>query len=162
MTISVGDRLPEGKLLEMTADGPKEVDLAAKFAGRKVVVFGLPAPFSGVCSEAHVPSFMRAKPDYDAKGVDEIICVSVNDPFVVGAWSEQTGAGAAGLTLLADAGSTFISALGLDFTAPAVGLYKRSKRFALYAEDGIVKAFELEENPGQCAVSTGESFLAAI
>ena len=92
MTISAGDKLPEATLLQRGADKTEPVDLAARLRGRKVVLFGLPGAFTGTCTTAHVPSFIRTKPGFDAKGVDEIICVSVNDPFVMQAWGASTGA----------------------------------------------------------------------
>lgn len=162
MTISTGAKLPDAKLLQMGDDGAKSVSLAEKLAGRKVVLFGLPGAYTGTCTTAHVPSFIRTAPKFAAKGVDEIICVSVNDPFVMKAWGESTGAAAAGITMLADADATFTKAIGLAFTAPPVGLFDRSKRYALYAEDGVVKVLHLEESPGVCEVSGGESLLADI
>lgn len=162
MTISVGSRLPDAKLLHLGGNGPESVALADKLKGRKVVVFGLPGAFTGTCSTAHVPSFIRTKEALEAKGVDEIICVTVNDPFVLKAWSEQTGAETAGLTSLADAESHFTKAIGMDFNVPAVGLVNRSKRYALYAEDGVVKVLNVEENAGACGVSSGEAILDAL
>jgi peroxiredoxin len=162
MSISVGAVLPEAKLLQMGANGPEAVDLAAKLKGRKVVIFGLPGAYTGTCSSAHVPSFIRTKAQFDAKGVDEIICVSVNDPFVMKAWGEATGATAAGITMLGDADSSFTKAVGMNFSAPAVGLTDRSRRYALYAEDGVVKVLHAEENAGTCDISGGESMLKAI
>lgn len=162
MTISEGSVLPEAKLLQMGDAGAEGVSLAEKVKGRKVVIFGLPGAYTGTCTSAHVPSFMRTKAKFDAKGVDEIICVSVNDPFVMKAWGESTGATAAGITFLADAGAEFTKAIGLAFTAPPVGFYDRSKRYALYAEDGVVKVLHVEESPGVCEASGGEALLAAI
>lgn len=162
MSISIGDSLPDATLLEMGADGPAEVSLAAKTAGRKVALFGLPGAFTGVCSEAHMPSFIRSMDGFKAKGVDEVICVSVNDPFVLKAWGEVTGAGAAGITLLGDATSEFVTAIGMDFTAPPVGLINRSKRFSMYVEDGVVKAMNEEASPGECEISAGETLLDQI
>lgn len=162
MTISVGDKLPGATLLQIGAKGPETVDLAARLAGRKVVIFGLPGAYTGTCTTAHVPSFIRTKAKFDAKGVDEIICVSVNDPFVMKAWGEATGATAAGLTLLGDADASFTKAVGLAFSAPAIGFVDRSKRYALYAEDGVVKVLHAEESPGTCDISGGEAMLAAI
>ena len=126
------------------------------------MLFGLPGAYTGVCTTAHVPSFIRTKDAFAAKGVDEVICVSVNDPFVMGAWAKDTGADVAGLSMLGDAEGTFIKALGLDFTAPPAGLIGRSKRFALYAEDGVVKVLQVETSPGECTISAGESLLEAI
>lgn len=162
MTISEGSKLPEANLLQMGDAGAQTVAIADKLKGRKVVIFGLPGAFTGTCTTSHVPSFIRTKDKFAAKGVDEIICVSVNDPFVMKAWGESTGATAAGITMLADAGAEFTKAIGLNFTAPPVGLFDRSKRYALYAEDGVVKVLHLEESPGTCDISGGESLLAAI
>jgi len=162
MTISVGDTLPEATLIKLGDSGPEQVSLHTLAKGRKLVVFAVPGAFTPTCHSAHVPSFIRTKDQFMAKGVDEIVCVSVNDPFVMKAWGEATGATAAGLTLLADADSAFTKAMGLDFTAPPVGLLARSKRYALYAEDGVIKQLHLEESPGVCEVSGGEALLAAI
>lgn len=162
MPITVGDTLPASTLLKMGENGAEQVDLGERLKGRKVVIFGLPGAFTGVCSTAHVPSFIRTKPGFDAKGVDEIICISVNDPFVIKAWTDATGAEAAGLTTLADAESAFTTAIGMNFSAPPVGFVNRSKRYSLYAEDGVVKAINLEETPGACEISAGETLLAQI
>lgn len=162
MTITTGGRLPEATLLQMGANGPEAVDLGAKLKGRKVVIFGLPGAYTGTCTSAHVPSFIRTKAGFDAKGVDEIICVSVNDPFVMKAWSDATGAGAAGITMLGDAESAFTKAIGMNFSAAPVGFVDRSKRYALYAEDGVVKVLHAEESPDTCETSGGEAMLAAI
>ena len=162
MTISVGDKLPDATFVRMGAEGPEQVKLADLTAGRKIVLFGLPGAYTGTCTSAHVPSFIRTKGQFDAKGVDEVICVSVNDPFVMKAWGESTGATDAGLTMLADAAGEYTKAIGMDFTNPAVGFLGRSKRYALYAEDGVVKVLHAEENPGVCETSGGEAMLDAI
>ena len=162
MTISVGQTLPEATLIHMGDNGPEAVFVHARAKGRKVVIFAVPGAFTPTCHSAHVPSFIRTKAGFAAKGVDEIICVSVNDPFVMKAWGEATGATAAGLTMLADADSSFTKAMGLAFDAPPVGLLARSKRYALYAEDGVVKALHLEESPGTCDISGGEALLKAV
>ena len=162
MTISVGDKLPGANLLRMGENGPESVDLAAKLAGRKVVIFGLPGAYTGVCTTAHVPSFMRNMDKLAAKGVAEVICISANDPFVLKAWGEATGAAAACITFLGDAQSDFIKAIGLDFSAPPAGLINRSKRYALLAEDGVVKVLQVEDSPGTCTISGGEALLDAM
>lgn len=162
MTISVGDKLPEGNLMQMGANGPETVTLSSRVKGRKVVIFGLPGAYTGTCTTAHVPSFMRTADQFAAKGVDEILCVSVNDPFVMGAWGESTGASAAGIAMLGDADASLTKALGLAFSALPVGLIDRSKRYALYAEDGVVKVLHVEESPGVCEASGGEALLAAL
>lgn len=162
MTISVGAALPEASLLQMGANGPEAVALAGKLKNRKVVIFGLPGAYTGTCTTAHVPSFMRTREKFAAKGVDEVICVSVNDPFVMKAWGESTGASAAGITMLGDGDASFTKAIGMEFSVPAIGLLDRSKRYALYAVDGVVNVLHLEESAGQCEISGGEALLAAI
>jgi cytochrome c peroxidase len=161
MTIAVGDTLPEANLLVFDGE-PGTVELSSLVTGRKVVIFGLPGAFTRTCDSSHVPSFIRTKDDFAAKGVDEIICISVNDPFVMAAWSKSSGAGDAGIRMLADADGGLTKAMGLDFDAPPVGLHGRSKRFAMLVENGVVKVLHLEENPGVCDMSGGEAMLEAI
>ena len=161
MTISEGAALPDGTLLVMGDNGAEQVSVAERLKGRKVVVFGLPGAFTGTCSTAHLPSFMRTKPKFDAKGVDEIICVSVNDPFVMKAWGEATGATAAGITMLGDADASFSKAIGLTFDVPHLGFFARSKRYSLLAEDGVVTKFNPETGPG-CEISAGEHLLSQL
>lgn len=162
MAISQGDTLPDATLVYMGDEGPASVALSDKTKGRKVVIFALPGAYTGTCTTAHVPSFMRTKDQFEAKGVDEIICVSVNDPFVMQAWGEATGATAAGITMLGDADGAFTKAMGRDFTAPPVGLIGRSKRYAMVVEDGTITLIQEEENPGMCEVSAGEGLLASM
>lgn len=162
MAISQGDTLPDATLVYMGDEGPASVALSDKTKGRKVVIFALPGAYTGTCTTAHVPSFMRTKDQFAAKGVDEIICVSVNDPFVMQAWGESTGATAAGITMLGDADGAFTKAMGRDFTAPPVGLIGRSKRYAMVVEDGTITLIQEEENPGMCDVSAGEGLLASM
>ncbi|WP_299564810.1 peroxiredoxin [uncultured Sulfitobacter sp.] len=159
MPISQGDMLPDATLVRMGDDGPAPVKMSDKTKGRKVVIFAVPGAFTPTCHSAHVPSFVRTKDQFDAKGVDEIICVSCNDPFVMKAWGESTGATDAGITMLADASSEFTKALGMDFDAAPAGLVSRSKRYAMLVEDGKVTLFQPEENSGVCDVSGGESLL---
>jgi len=159
MTIAVGDKLPDATLVTIGADGPMQVSLAEKLTGRKVVLFAVPGAFTGVCSTAHVPSFMRTAGAFAEKGVAEIICIAVNDPFVMDAWRASTGAGEAGITMLGDPEAAFTKAVGMEFTAPPVGLIDRSKRYALIAEDGVVTAVGIETSPGECDVSAGEALL---
>ncbi|OAN72027.1 thiol peroxidase [Rhodobacteraceae bacterium EhC02] len=162
MTISTGANLPDAKLVKMGDKGPEAVALGEKLKGRKVAIFAVPGAFTPTCHSAHVPSFIRTKDQFAAKGVDEIICISVNDPFVMKAWGEATGATAAGITMLSDATSEFTKAIGMDFDAPPAGLVARSKRYAMLVEDGVVKVFHPEESPGTCEISGGEALLAAI
>ena len=160
--ISVGDTLPEATLLAMGAGGPAPVEIQDKVKGRKVVIFAVPGAFTPTCHAAHVPSFVRTKSDLEAKGVAEVICVSVNDPFVMDAWGDASGASEAGITLLADPQSEFTRAVGMQFDAPVVGLMGRSKRYAMVVEDGKVTHLNVEDDPGACDVSAGEAILEAL
>ena len=162
MVISVGDRLPDAEMLIMGDNGPETVSLDDKLKGRNVVLFGLPGAFTGTCSTMHVPSFIRVKDALSDKGVDEIICVSVNDPHVMRAWGEATGATAANITMLADADGSYTKALGLEFTAAAAGFFGRSTRYSMYAVDGEVKILNRETARGTCDISGGEALLEAI
>lgn len=162
MTLSVGDRLPEATLQRMGPEGPEEVTLASLTEGRKVVIFALPGAYTGTCTSAHVPSFIRTRADFGAKGVDDVICLSVNDPFVMDAWGRSTGAIDAGISMVGDATSAFTKAAGMAFSNPARGLLDRSKRYAMYVVDGVIKVLHAEEKPGVCDLSGGESMLAAI
>ncbi|WP_209505124.1 MULTISPECIES: peroxiredoxin [unclassified Ruegeria] len=160
--ISTGDTLPEATLIQMGTNGPEEVRISDKTKGRKVVIFAVPGAYTGTCTTAHVPSFIRTKKQFDAKGVDEILCLSVNDPFVMQAWGQSTGATEAGLTMVSDAAAEFTKAIGMDFDAPPVGLFARSKRYAMLVEDGKVTVLNMEENPGACEISAGEGLLDVI
>lgn len=161
MTISVGGRLPEANLVTMTPEGPALISLSGRLKGRKVVVFALPGAFTGPCSTIHMPSFVRTADAFRAKGVDEIICIAVNDPFALKAWGETTGAAKAGITLMGDADGSMTKTLGMDFTAPQIGLYGRSNRYALVLEDGVITRANVDK-PGVCDISVGEALLAAM
>jgi peroxiredoxin len=162
MTISTGDTLPEATFVEMGENGPQEVSGGDIIGNGKVVIFGLPGAYTGVCSTAHVPSFIRTADAFRAKGVDRIVCVTVNDPFVLEAWSKSTGAGDAGIQMLGDADASFTKAIGMDFTAPPVGLINRSKRYAMLVENGVVSVLNLESSPGECEISAGETLLDTV
>jgi peroxiredoxin len=161
MTLAVGERLPDATLVRMGDDGPALVELKDLLKGRKVVVFGLPGAYTGPCSTIHVPSFVRTAEQFRAQGVDEIICISVNDPFVLKAWGEATGAADAGITMLGDPDAVLTKALGMEFTAPPLGLYNRSNRYALVLEDGKITVANVDE-PATCKISVGEELLAAM
>ncbi|MFP3383278.1 peroxiredoxin [Tritonibacter sp. SIMBA_163] len=160
--ISVGDKLPAATLTRIGEEGPEPVALQDLTSGRTVAIFAVPGAFTPTCHSAHVPSFIRTKDQLAAKGVDEIICIAGNDPFVMKAWGEATGAADAGITMLADAECTFTDAIGMRFDAPPAGLIGRSKRYAMVAKDGEVKILHLEESPGTCEVSAGEGLLDAL
>lgn len=162
MTLSPGDRLPSASFLEIGESGPRAVESDDLFKGRKIVLFAVPGAFTPTCDSAHVPSFVRTQAAFTEKGVDEIVCLSVNDPFVMKAWGASTGAAAAGLRMLSDADGAFTKGIGMDFTAAPGGLIGRSKRYAMLVEDGVVKMLNVEDSPGQCTTSAGEILLAAL
>ncbi|MEO0357322.1 MAG: peroxiredoxin, partial [Pseudomonadota bacterium] len=150
MALSKGDAVPAGNLQRMGADGPEQVSIETLTKGRKIALFAVPGAFTPTCHSAHVPSFMRTKDQFMAKGVDEIVCVSVNDVFVMQEWGKATGATDAGIAMLADGDSSFTKAMGMDFTAEPVGLMARSKRYAMIVDDGVVVALKEESSPGEC------------
>ena len=161
-TIAEGDRLPEGELIRFGADGPEAVSVSELTAGRRVVLFAVPGAFTSTCHSAHMPSFVRTADEFRDKGVDAIYCVAVNDPFVLRAWGEATGAPGAGIEMLSDASGAFSRSIGMTFDAPARGLIGRSRRYAMLVEDGAVRVLRAEDNPGACDVSGGETLLEAI
>ena len=162
MAIAEGDRLPEAELVRIGENGPETVSLGDLTKGRRVVIFAVPGAFTPTCHSAHMPSFVRNVDAFGEKGVDEIVCVSVNDPFVMKAWGEATGGAEAGITLLGDPQSSFTKAVGMEFDAPPAGLVARSKRYAMLVEDGTVRVLHQEQGPGTCEVSGGEAMLEAI
>ncbi|MEM9427701.1 MAG: peroxiredoxin [Pseudomonadota bacterium] len=159
MTVSVGDRIPASKLVHMTDNGPEDINIADRIAGKRVVLFGLPGAYTRTCSAAHLPSFLRTANAFREKGIDEIICFAVNDVFVMNHWGESSGANEAGIVMLADWDAELTKALGLDFTAPPVGLKDRTTRCAMLVEDGVVKVLQIEEDSGTCNVTAGETLL---
>ena len=159
MTISVGDRLPKATLVKVTADGPDQVDTETYFAGRKVALFAVPGAFTPTCSAKHPPGFVTQKDAFADKGVDEVACTSVNDAFVLDAWSKQNDA--AGVTMLADGNGDFARALGLEMDGSKFGLGTRSQRYSMLVEDGVVTQLHVEQ-PGEFKVSSAEHLLGEI
>lgn len=162
MSISVGDKVPFTSFTRLGENGPEPVSGEALFTGRKVAIFGVPGAYTPTCDAAHVPSFMRVADQLRAKGVDEIVCVSVNDPWVMNAWGQSTGGIAAGITFLSDAESAFAEGIDMVMDVPNIGFVKRLKRFAMYVEDGVVRVYNPETGRGTCEISGGEALLAQI
>lgn len=161
-TIAEGDRLPDAEFLRIGPDGPETVALRELTAGRRVVIFAVPGAFTPTCHSAHMPSFVRNRDAFAEKGVDAILCVAVNDPFVLRAWGEATGADRAGIEILSDASGAYTRAVGLGFDAPGSGFHGRSRRYAMLVEDGVVRVLHVETARGTCEVSGGEAMLEAI
>ena len=160
MGIKVGDALPDVKLKEMGEGGPKDVSIGELTKGRKVVFFAVPGAFTPTCSMKHLPGFVEKSAQLRAKGVDEIVCLSVNDPFVMGAWGKDQGAGGK-VRMLADGNGEFTRAVGLEMDGSAFGLGKRSQRYAMVVQDGKVKELLVEPGPGLNA-SSAESVLGKL
>ncbi len=162
MTISIGDKLPPACLGRLGAAGPEQVDLTALIADKKVVIFALPGAFTPTCSSSHLPGFIRIADAIRTKGVAEIICISVNDIFVMKAWDDAHGASKAGIHCLADGDSAFTKSMGMDFSAPQTGMINRSKRYAMIVEDGTITALNIEKERGICELSNGENILELL
>jgi len=158
MTIQAGDRLPEVPL-QRIRDGVETVDTRSLFDNKKVVLFAVPGAFTPTCSERHLPGFVEHFDEFREKGID-VACLSVNDPFVMQAWG-QSQTVPDGLMMLADGNGEFTRALGLEMDASAYGMGTRAKRFALYAEDGVVRQVHVEA-PGEFRVSSAEYVLSQL
>jgi peroxiredoxin len=158
MTIQAGDRLPEVPL-QRIRDGVETIDTASLFENRKVVLFAVPGAFTPTCSAKHLPGYLEKLGDFRARGVD-VACLSVNDAFVMGAWARDQNV-PADLRMLADGHGAFARALGLELDATAFGMGVRAKRFALYAEDGVVKQLHVEA-PGEFRVAAADHVLASL
>ncbi len=159
MTISKGDKLPDVTLVKVTPDGPEKVQSGSYFAGRKVALFAVPGAFTPTCSAKHLPGFVDKAADLKAKGVDEIACTSVNDAFVLGAWNKSGGSD--DITMLADGNGDFAAALGLDADFSGFGMGKRSQRYSLIVDDGVVTEVNVE-GPGEFKVSSAEHMLGQL
>mgnify|MGYP003316956906 FL=1 len=159
MAIQVGDQIPEGALKVMGEKGPQDVSTSDMFGGKKVVLFAVPGAFTPTCSAAHLPGFVANADKIKAKGVDEIVCMAVNDAFVMDAWGKAQNAEE--LTMAADGSGVLTAALGLEMDASGFGMGVRSQRFALIAEDGKITTLNVEA-PGQLDVSTAETILKAL
>lgn len=167
MAIKVGDRLPDGTLVEMIETetpgcsiGPNNFAVADLVKGKRVVIFGLPGAFTPTCSAKHVPSYVANYDKLKARKVDEIWCVAVNDAFVMGAWGRDQKSGGK-VRMMADGSATFTKALGLELDLIARGMGVRSQRYSMLVEDGVVKALNVEA-PGKFEVSDAETMLKQV
>ncbi|HET6907426.1 MAG TPA: peroxiredoxin [Rhodanobacteraceae bacterium] len=158
MTIKVGDRIPSATL-NVIRDGVQSVGTDEIFKGKKVVLFSVPGAFTPTCSEKHLPGFVEHYQEFRKRGI-EVVCMAVNDAFVMKAWAKDRGV-PEGLLMLADGNGDFAKSLGLEMDASKFGMGMRSKRFALYVEDGVVKQVHVEA-PGEFKVSSAEAMLAAV
>jgi len=161
MTIKVGDKVPTGTLREKTAEGIDEIATADFFGGKKVVLFSVPGAFTPTCSAKHLPGYVSHAAELKGKGVDEIACLAVNDPFVMEAWGKDQHVGGS-VRMLADGSGDFTKALDLVLDLSAIGLGVRGSRFAMVVDDGTVTHLAVEPNPGELDVSSAESVLGSL
>lgn len=160
MTIKIGDRLPDVVFMEPGVSGPAPVKSADVFAGRTVALFAVPGAFTPTCSARHLPGFVENLDAFRAKGVDEVVCTSVNDAFVMGAWAKHADA-AGKVRMLADGNGAFASAVGLEMDASGFGMGTRSKRYSMLVKDGVVTDLNVEEG-GEFRVSSADFLLARL
>jgi glutaredoxin/glutathione-dependent peroxiredoxin len=160
MTVQVGDKLPKVKLKQMTPEGMKDIDSEEFFKGKKVVLFAVPGAFTPTCSAKHLPGFVEKAADLRAKGVDTIACIAVNDAFVMNAWGKDQKADGK-VQMLADGNGDFTRAIGLELDGSGYGLGKRSQRYAMVVQDGVVKTLNVEK-PGSFEVSSADAVMKAL
>lgn len=167
MTIAIGDTLPEGRLAEYIDTetpgctlGPNRFAVTDLVKGKTIVIFGVPAAFSPACSEQHLPGYVEKAEELKAKGVDEIWCLAVNDPYVMGAWGrDQNTAGA--VRMMADGSGAYTQALGLVFDLTKAGMGVRSQRYSMLVVDGVVKQLNIDEG-GKYEVSGADTMLTQL
>jgi peroxiredoxin len=160
MAIQVGDRIPDIKVMTWGAEGPTPVQTGDVLGTGKVVIFAVPGAFTPTCSDFHLPGYVLRAEELRAKGVDKVVCVSVNDPFVMNAWGEQQNVGT-DVMMLADGNAEFAQAVGLVMDGSGFGLGTRSQRYAAVLEDGVVTMLNVEPGGGM-TVSGVEEVLAAL
>jgi peroxiredoxin len=160
MTIKVGDKMPSGVLTHMTKDGPQKITTEQLFGGKKVVLFSVPGAFTPTCDAKHLPGYLQQADALKAKGVDTIACMAVNDVFVMNAWGKASNVGDKVL-MLADGNAEYSKALGLELNATGFGMGIRGQRFAIYADNGVVKGLYVEA-PGEFKVSSAEYVLSKL
>jgi glutaredoxin/glutathione-dependent peroxiredoxin len=160
MTIAVGDRVPDVKVFTFGDKGPEATTSSEVLGSGKVVLFGVPGAFTPTCSDHHLPGFVLRAEELRAKGAEKVVCMSVNDPFVMGAWGRDQNAGDA-VVMLADGNGDLTGALGLAMDGSGFGLGSRSQRFAAILDDGVVTWLAVEPGPG-LSVSSVEEVLGAL
>ncbi len=160
MAIQVGEKLPQVKFKHLTKDGMKELSTDDVFKGKKVALFALPGAFTPTCSAKHLPGYVQHAKDLHHKGIDSIVCLSVNDAFVMDAWGRDQRVGEKVL-MLADGNAEFTKALGLEMDASGYGMGTRSKRYSMVVDDGVVRAVNVEK-PGEFGVSSAETMLTQV
>ncbi len=159
MAINIGDRIPDVPLTLATSEGPQQTSSSDYFAGKRVALFAVPGAFTPTCSARHLPSYVEKAADLKGKGVDEIACISVNDPFVMSAWGERDGL--QDITMIADGNGQFAEAVGLAMDGSKFGMGQRSQRYSMLVNDGVVEQLNVEA-PGEYKASSAETLLEQI
>ena len=160
MTIAVGDRIPSVNLTYMAAEGPTNINTDDLFAGKRTVMFALPGAYTPTCSAAHLPGFVVHADALASKGIQQIVCMSVNDAFVMDAWGKQHNA-TGNVMMIADGNADFAKAVGLDVDLSERGMGIRSQRYAMVIDDGVVELLRVEQ-AGKFEVSDAESILREL
>ena len=160
MVIKVGDRVPSGSFMVMSAEGPKPVTTDELFKGKKVVLFAVPGAFTPTCHRNHLPGFVKNADAIKAKGIDTIAVTGVNDVFVMDAWKKASGGDS--IEFLADGSGNWAKALGLSLDMTERGLGLRSQRYSMLVEDGVVKTLNIEEAPGKAEASGADNILKGL
>ena len=161
MGLTVGDTIPDVKLMTLSAEGPKPVQSSEVLGQGKVVLFAVPGAFTPTCDDHHLPGFVMQADEILAKGVDRIACIAVNDMFVMNSWGNAQGTGDK-ILMLSDGNGEFAAAAGMDLDLSGIGLGTRSQRYAAILQDGVVEEMFLEPNPGKVDVSGAEKVLKAL
>jgi peroxiredoxin len=162
MTINIGEVLPNYTLSRFGTKGLENVQLHDFIGNNKVILFGVPGAYSRTCSSKHLPSFIKTMEDFKEKGVEKVICIAVNDPFVMASWDNDTGASKAGIDMLCDPSSALIKKIGLNFDAEPIGFFDRSKRFAMIINNKKVELLNIDHDSGICDLSAGETILSFL
>jgi len=157
MSVKVGDKVPSAKMKQMSAEGPKDVSTDDFFKGKKVALFAVPGAFTPTCSAKHLPGFVEKAAELKKKGIDTIACVSVNDAFVMDAWGKAQNVGDK-VVMLGDGNGEFTRAMGLELDGTPNGLGKRSQRYAMVVDNGVIKQLFVEQ-PRAFEVSSADHVL---
>lgn len=161
MTIKPGDRLPDATLMHLTDAGPAPISTEELFGGKTVALFAVPGAFTPTCSNQHLPGFIEKSEELRAAGVDTIVCMSVNDAFVMGAWGQQQGANGK-VMMVGDGNAELTQKMGLSVDSSGFGMGTRSVRFSMIVRDGVLETLNIEQNPGQAVDSGAENLLSQL
>lgn len=161
MTIKPGDKLPDATLMHLTDAGPAPISTEELFGGKTVALFAVPGAFTPTCSNQHLPGFIEKSEELRAAGVDTIVCMSVNDAFVMGAWGKQQGANGK-VMMVGDGNAELTQKMGLSVDSSGFGMGTRSVRFSMIVRDGVLETLNIEQNPGQAVDSGAENLLSQL